>query len=81
MTDLSRMVVALKLRFLSLLDREEQKEQFEMLIELATAELARLADLRSQSSGPDGALGDWLDQEIAQTEQRRAWYERRLTAL
>jgi DNA-binding PadR family transcriptional regulator len=81
MTDLSRMVVALKLRFLNLLDREEQKAQFEMLIELATTELARMADLRAQSDGPDGALGDWLDLEIAQTEQRRAWYERRLTAL
>ena len=81
MTDLSRMVVALKLRFLHLLDRMEQKAQFEMLVDLTTAELARLADLRAQNAGPDNALGDWLDQEITQTEQRRAWYERRLTAL
>ncbi len=79
MTDLSRMVVALKLRFMSLLDREEQKEQYEMLIELATTELARLADLRTQSA--KDALGEWLDQEIAQTEERRAWYQRRLTSL
>jgi DNA-binding PadR family transcriptional regulator len=81
MTDLSRMVVALKLRFLHLLDRAEQKAQFEMLVELADAELARLADLRAQNAGPDNALGDWLDQEIAQTEQRRAWYQGRLAAL
>src|SRR5258708_985350 len=81
MTDLSRMVVALKLRFLQLLDRDEQKAQFEMLIELAAAELARLGDLRTQGARPDDALGEWLDQEIAQTEQRRAWYQRRLTAL
>ena len=81
MTDLSRMVVALKLRYLQLLDYTEQKAQFEMLIDLTTAELARLADLRAQTAGPENVLGEWLDQEIAQTEQRRAWYERRLTAL
>lgn len=81
MTDLSRMIVALKLRFLRLLDAAAQKTQFEMLIEFTTAELARLADLRAQNAEPDNAFGDWLDQEIAQTEARRTWYQRRLTAL
>jgi len=81
MTDLSRMVVALKLRFMNLLDRAEQKEQYEMLVELTTTELARLADLRAQSAKPEDVLGDWLDQEIVQTEARRTWYQRRLTAL
>jgi hypothetical protein len=81
MTDLTRMVVALKLRFLALLDREQQKAQFEMLIELTTAELARLADLRSQNSETDDPLGEWLRLEIAQTEEWRRWYERRLASL
>ena len=81
MTDLSRMVVALKLRFLHLLEPAEQKAQFEMLVELTTAELARLADLRTQNAQPGDTFGAWLDQEITQTEQRRAWYERRLTGL
>lgn len=86
MTDLTRMVVALKLRFLNLLSREQQKAQFEMLIELTTAELARLADLRgtdlpAQHSGPDDPLGEWLSLEIAQTEEWRRWYERRLGSL
>jgi DNA-binding PadR family transcriptional regulator len=81
MTDLSRMVVALKLRFLHLLAPEEQKAEFEMLIELADAELARLADLRAQNTGPGNVLGDWLDQEITQTQERRTWYQQRLAAL
>ncbi len=81
MTDLTRMVVALKLRFLKLLTPDEQKAQFEMLIELSTAELARLADLRAPHTAADDALGDWLGQEIAQTEARRAWYERQLASL
>lgn len=81
MSDLTRMVVALKLRFLKLLSIEEQKAQFEMLVELSTAELARLADLRAPHGAPGDALGDWLGQEIAQTEARRAWYEKQLANL
>jgi hypothetical protein len=81
MTDLTRMVVALKLRFLSLLSPDQQKAQFEMLIELTAAELARLADLRLQSSAGDDPLGEWLRLEIAQTEEWRRWYERRLASL
>lgn len=81
MTDLTRLVVALKLRFLHLLPLNEQRTQFEGLIELTTAELARLADLRRPDASPAGALGDWLDHEIVQTEERRRWYQQRLDAL
>ncbi len=81
MTDLSRMVVALKLRYLHLLAAAEQKAEFEMLIDLTSAEITRLADLRAQNPAPGDALNDWLDQEIAQTEARRDWYRRRLAAL
>ncbi len=81
MSDLTRMVVALKLRFLDLLAPDEQRAQFEMLVELATAELARLADLRDAGGQAGSALGDWLSQEIAQTEERRTWYQRRLDAI
>jgi DNA-binding PadR family transcriptional regulator len=81
MTDLTRMVVALKLRFLHLLSPDDQRAQFEMLIELTDAELVRLGDLRKSSAEPSGALDDWLAQEIAQTQERRAWYARRLDAV
>lgn len=81
MTDLTRMVVALKLRFLHLLSLDDQRTQFEGLIELATAELARLTDLRRHDAGPGAALGDWLDHELSQTEERRRWYQQRLDAL
>ncbi len=81
MSDLTRMVVALKLRFLHLLAPVDQRAQFESLVELATAELVRLADLQRHDSGPAGALDDWLAQEITQTEARRDWYQRRLDAI
>lgn len=81
MTDLTRMVVALKLRFLHLLSPDEQRAQFEMLIELSDAELVRLSDLRSSSAAPADALDDWLTQEITQVKERRSWYARRLQAV
>jgi hypothetical protein len=78
MTDLSRMIVALKLRFLHLLSIDEQRGQIEMLIEMAGAELARLVDLRGQFARAGDPLGDWLVHESALAEQRLAWYRERL---
>jgi hypothetical protein len=78
LTDLSKLVIALKLRFLHLLAPEEQRAQLEMLVELTESELARLNDLRTQYAESGNLLGDWLAQDIAQTEQRLAWYRDRL---
>jgi hypothetical protein len=78
LTDLSKLVIALKLRFLHLLTPEEQRLQMEMLIELTESELARLNDLRTQYAESGNLLGDWLAQDIAQTEQRLTWYRQRL---
>jgi hypothetical protein len=77
LTDLSKLVIALKLRFLHVLERDEQRLQLEMLAELTVAELARLNDLRAQYA-EGNLLGDWLAQDIAQSEQRLAWYKDRL---
>src|SRR5262249_6484075 len=80
MTDLAKLFVALKLKFFDLIAPAEQRRQLEMLIELSDAEIARLADLR-RGQGPDDLLGTWLDQDIAQAEQRRTWYRARLAAI
>jgi DNA-binding PadR family transcriptional regulator len=81
LTDLSKLVIALKLRFLHLLSHGEQRAQLEMLVELTESELARLNDLRTQYAESGKLLGDWLAQDIAQTEQRLAWYRDRLTQI
>jgi len=84
MTDLAKLFVALKLKFFDLIAPAEQRRQLEMLIELSEAEIARLTDLRRGQAGPDSQgdlLGAWLDQDIAQAEQRRTWYRARLAAL
>ena len=70
--DVSRLVLALKMRFLHLLGDEDCMHQGEMLEEMCETELARLRDLRARYSA--GRLGGWLDLEIRQMEERLAWF-------
>jgi len=73
---LNRMIVALKVRFLHLLDPKDQELQAGILAEMCQRELARLSDLREHmKDAGEGHLGSWLDHEIAQTESRLAWFE------
>lgn len=71
--DTNKLVIALKMRFLHLLDQEERQDQVKALIDLADQELARMEDLRAQDSAKSTYLGDWLDHEIGQSEARKAW--------
>jgi Putative AphA-like transcriptional regulator len=79
MTDLSKMVVALKLRFLDLLPVEERAAQIEQLVEMAESDLARLKDLAAR--GADGLMGEWLAHDIGEAERWRAWYAAKLAEL
>jgi len=77
-SDLSKLVVALKIRFLDLLDPKERLDQLDLLIEGVESELARLMDLRgnnAQEDGPDSALVAWLDHDISLLESRLSWLE------
>ncbi len=79
MTDLSKMVVALKLRFLELLPPEDRAAQLDQLVELAESEIARLKDLVAR--GADGLMGEWLAQDIAEAERWRDWYAAKRAAI
>jgi hypothetical protein len=79
MTDLSKMIVALKLRFLDLLPAEERAGQIEQLVEMAETEIARLKDLAAR--GAEGLMGEWLARDIAEAERWRTWYADKLAAL
>jgi hypothetical protein len=79
MTDLSKMVVALKLRFLDLLPADERAAQIEQLVEMAETEIARLKDLAAR--GADGLMGEWLVHDIGEAERWRAWYAGKLAGL
>jgi len=72
---LNKLVVALKLRFLHLLEPGERREQAAVLADLYATELARLKDLRDASTGEPGHLADWLDHDIAQVADTLRWFE------
>jgi hypothetical protein len=80
LTDLTKLVIALKLRFFDQMDAAERSAQLDMLIDLTTSEIARLNDLRADYTKAGNPLGDWLAQDIQQAEQRLAWYRERLKA-
>ncbi|MBO6559300.1 MAG: hypothetical protein JJ959_02130 [Nisaea sp.] len=79
--DLNKLVVALKLRFLHLLEKQEQIEQIDALRGLYEGERARLNDLLSHEEWQQGHLRAWIEMEIAQVEDRIAWCDRLAASL
>jgi DNA-binding PadR family transcriptional regulator len=80
-SDINKLIIALKLRFLHLLPATEQRLQAEVLMELSERELARLTQLRAHHTSDRGHLVAWLDQEIAQVEARLAYFRALLDEL
>lgn len=74
-SDITRLVVALKMRFLHLLPEAGKRAQIDMLIDVAETDLARLEDLAEASSGESEDFRRWLGFEIEQTRQRLVWLE------
>lgn len=72
-SDLSKLVVALKFRFLHLLDAGERVQQVDMLMDACDSELARLEDLRGHEADSGSALPAWLDHDMAQLRERLEW--------
>ena len=79
--EVNKLIIALKLMFLDVLDLEDRIMQIEMLAETFEQELARLRDLRGRLATRPGLLLDWLDHDIEQVEQRIAWFNRLLQRL
>ena len=71
---LNKLVIALKLRFLHLLDSESRTEQVDHLVSLCEMELARLGDLKRANPDDSDHFAAWLDLDIAQAEDRLAWF-------
>ncbi len=72
--DLNKLIVALKIRFLHLLDGRSQRDQAAILVAACETELARLLDLRRKHAGTGRHLIEWLDHDIGQVEDRLSWF-------
>ena len=71
--EFNKLVIALKLRFLSFLPVAEQAGQLDLLAEACERELVRLTDLRGRSGELPMPFTAWLDHDIAQIEARLRW--------
>jgi hypothetical protein len=71
-SDVTRLVVALKLRFMPLLTESERADQLEVLAEMCEQELVRLRDL--QAAYGEGLLGRWLSDEVDALVARYAMF-------
>ena len=71
--DVSKLVIALKMRFLYLLDRDDRAKQVAMLSCMYESELARLEQLKSLHI--KGRFADWLVFEMAQLQARLVWFK------
>ena len=71
----SKLILALKLRFLHLLPADEQRVQIAQMIEASETERARLAELAARHAGEPGLLGAWLEHDTAQVAERIRWLE------
>ena len=71
--DLNKLVIALKFRFMDLLDADERLLQLDLLSDSVENELARLEDLRAHHADDSVHLIEWLDREIEDLERRLEW--------
>ncbi len=74
-SDLNRLVMALKFRFLHLLPAAEQDRQIDVLEETWQTERDRLRALHAQHADDPGHLATWLEHEIGVAEERLRWLE------
>ncbi|MBT4887948.1 MAG: hypothetical protein HON65_00135 [Rhodospirillales bacterium] len=75
-TELNKLIIALKFRFLHLLSQDQQAEQVVMLMDLSENELARLSELRTHHANDDGIIVTWLDHDIKMVEEHLIWLEK-----
>ena len=72
LTDVSKLVIALKMRFMEMLSPAERRDQAELMIDASELELARLVDLRDPAAAGT-PFQQWLEHDISLAESRLAW--------
>ena len=72
LTDMSKLVIALKMRFLPMLEADERRDQVDLLIDACELELARLSDLHDPGAD-EKFFQDWLTHDIGLVEHRLSW--------
>ncbi len=72
-SDLNKLVIALKLRFIDVLEADDQGDQLEGLKRMYEGERVRLLDLADHGEWSEGLMREWLDIELDMVSRRIAW--------
>ena len=75
-SDMNKLIVALKFRFLHLLDNVDQRAQADILIDAQEMELARLQELHKQHNQDEGHVLSWLNQDIKSMLNHLEWLQK-----
>lgn len=73
MTEVIKLAVVLKIRFLDLLPADRQAVELADLIAAHEAEITRLTEIKGRHAGEAGLLSPWLDHDIDLYGRRVAW--------
>lgn len=80
-SDLNKLVVALKLRFIDVLDPEHKLDELLGLKTMYESEKARLSDLQTQSQWLTGLLKESLKLELSIAQDRINWCSDRIESM
>ena len=72
-TDISKLILALKVRFFDLLPRDEQRLQAEIIAEVFGRAQARLQELKDRSPAKATDFTAWLDMELDKATRQLTW--------
>ena len=71
--ELARLIMALKMRFLHLLEEDIRTEQIEILHDVCELDLERVLALREEHATEAENFTGWLEMEVKRLEQKRDW--------
>ncbi len=80
-SDVNKLILAVKLRFLPLAPIPVQRLQLETMAEIYARQAHRLAALAGELDGGQGDLGPWLERDRSEAEARRQWLSEKLERL
>jgi len=77
-SELNRLVIALKLRFIDILSEDEKREQLSAIKEMYLNERKRLEDLKSQPSWTTGLLSESIELDLSIANKRIVWCDKKI---
>ncbi len=75
-TDISKLIIAIKMRLIHLADHKTQAMQVNLLVDIYERQLNRLLELKQGYSIQEGQFDSWLDLDIKHTTEQLNTYEK-----